>query len=736
VEETTAISQVLSQFNLGNMPPEGSTHVGRFFWRLWTQAKQEKVDRLGMHDYWLNLHEQWRGKRKRRKTYPTISVNSLFKTAYTHCAALTERTPAVEVSCDDADPNQVQAVNKEAEGWWAETEQQFSLWASVQNMEVYGTTVEKMRLGVSYDAEGRVLEQVVETIIKDPFEFFPAPGFKMCAVQSLPFLCDAYLMDTWEVRQKYGIPGSVLVSADAEEQLFGQARETTRGGEQKRSGSSNLPSNYADVAGSSTNEALKDKALVVEIWAKDRSAVEQEAPGQETFAQDNWGDEVLDVAARDPMLPPAAEPAAPRSRFNYPDNIRRVVVCNGGDLVLEDGPNPNINWELAAVRAEKLLATMEPVPAIDPNTGQPVVDPASGQPVLQEDPMAPGQPLMQPVVADMQEALDTAEAEARKSHLWGKYPYIVIPALVDTSQFWGFSMLEMLEQKHGKIESLLTKLVAYYERCMFPTLVNPKGSGVDKNEFTNALGLIIEPNITHAPLIGYIQPPPMPQGMDNLLQTLMFMEDIISMTPEVTEGRRPKGVSAASAIALLQDKASTLFQPQIRNVDKLIRERGRMWISFQQQFGTREKPVKLDDESSYLLLGIAMLGQFDFQVESGSSAPITKAGRRQQYIELFKLNAMDLESLLEVLEIPNSKRVVERLTEQNSLKGAIQVLIQAGLDQETALRIYAFLMQGQFGTGPDGQQGQPPAAAAEQSAENAAQFAPPGGPGNVAQMMG
>ena len=350
------------------------------------------------------------------------------------------------------------------------------------------------------------------------------------------------------------------------------------------------------------------------------------------------------------------------------------------------------------------------------------------QPITQQQPIVQGAD-----DAERQEiATDMALEQARKAHLWGKFPYIVAPAIMDTSQWWGFSIYEMFEALHAKTERLLNKLIWHSEKTATPMLILPKSSGVNKNEITNIPGLILEPT-TAQNGIGYVQVPGLTDGTQELLQTLMMMEDIISMTPEVTEGRRPTGVSAASAIAILQDKAATAFQPFVRTIDRIIRERGRMYISFQREFGTQEKPVRLANGNEYALLGIALLSDFEFSVESGSSAPITKSGRRAQYVELFKLGAMDLESLLEMLEIPKAKQVVERLTEQNSLAKAMQILVQAGMPPEMAQQIFGWLMQAQTKPQPGkainraGGGQQSPEVQAENSTENAASFSPPGG---------
>jgi hypothetical protein len=118
-------------------------------------------------------------------------------------------------------------------------------------------------------------------------------------------------------------------------------------------------------------------------------------------------------------------------------------------------------------------------------------------------------------------------------------------------------------------------------------------------------------------------------------------------------------------------------------------------------FDTTPKQVLVDGQA-VPFRGISIFSAFKFNVESGSSAPITKAGRRQQYIELYKLQAMDLESLLEMLEIPNAKLIVERLTEQNSVPGALKLLIDAGLPPEAAQHIAQMIMGDQYAVQPQG----------------------------------
>ena len=676
--ETTAETSLLKDFNLSKLPEAGSQHVGKFFNALWEEARKEKISRLGMHQRFIDLQAAYRGK-KRRRSYPRVGANFLFKIIESYCATLTEKVPIADISADDADnPEMVKAFSHESDEWWRDSEQQTSLHASTLNMQIYGTTLEK---GVLNAKTGEP-----EVILMDPFNGFPCPGYRMCNLQ-IPYFCDIDFLEDWEIRAIFGIPDTITIPADGDEQLAGTIREITRGGREESETGRHYPTNYAPVQEQTVSESLKNKTMVVEIWIRDGSIKEEPimAPGEQP----------TDDLGRPFGEPEQIDTGEINSYPIYPDGIRKVVICPAllqnmeTKGVLDDSPNPNINWELLTKRMEDLVNSGVPQPVID-QAGQPVVDPATGQPAIQMVPVPP------------EEATQIIFERARTSFpLWGEFPYSAIPSRVDTTQWWGFSTLEQLEELQGKAELMLTKYLTALEHQMFPILILPNGCGVAKSEITNDVGLVIEPTIAASQHIRYVERPTPPSEYLAALQFIMMDMDIIAMSPEVTEGRRPKGISAASAIIALQDKASTLFSPQIRQIDKLIRNRGRFYIHFKMNFDTTRKQVKVDDQFINFR-GIDVFANFKFNVESGSSAPITKAGRRQQYIELRKMGDMDRQSLLDFLDIPQAKLINERLTEEESVPKALELLVMAGLPVETAQQLFGFLMQDQFTPKPQG----------------------------------
>jgi hypothetical protein len=691
IEATT--DPTLDKFNTNNLPPAGSEFVGKFFNKLWEKARKEKISKLALHQRWIDLHAQYRGKR-RKQTYPRIGVNYLFKTVETYCATLTEKIPMAELSADNADdPTMVTALDQDLKLWWVNTNQQFLLSGSVKNMQIYGPTIEKGIWNAAYDRP--------EILLRDPFNIFPAPGYVMCDMD-IPYFCDVDFLEGWQIKSMFELPEDTQIPSDADEQIAGKIRTTTRGGwPESTLAGEHYPTNYAPSMGPQEyQKSLEGKTLVVEIWIKDNSVTSNPIMSQKPVTDDQ-GRPLLDNNGK-PQLEQIDTGQADEF-YTYPDRIRKVTICpallQNPDIkgVLDDCANPCINWQLLELRMQDLVRSGKPEPAVDPNTNQPIVDPQTGKQQIQ---MVPVQP---------DEAKTLVYHRAKLSFpLWGKFPYTIGASKIDTSQWWPFSAIEQLEELQGKAEMMLTKYLLAYERAMYPMLINPVGSGVENSEISNEPGLIIRPTIQTAPYIKFVEATPPPREYLSVIQFLMDSIDQVAMTPAVVQGQRPAGISAAAAIIALQDKASTLSSPQIQQVDQIIEWRGNTFIHFLMNFDMNPRQVVVNGKPM-LFRGTDVFMQFKYKVESGSSAPITKAGRRQQYVELYKLGAMDLETMLTFLEIPQAKQIVERITEQKSLPGAMQVLSQAGVPPEILSQVYQIAMQSQFGPKLTGQTSAPTA---------------------------
>jgi hypothetical protein len=329
------------------------------------------------------------------------------------------------------------------------------------------------------------------------------------------------------------------------------------------------------------------------------------------------------------------------TRQKYPDGIRVVTITNRGKVVLNDMENPNLNLKL-------------PIEAI------------------------------------------------KETYAWGRFPFAKINSYEDAISTWGFSAAEQVGDLNKKIDEIVSRMSAYVNRALFPPLIVEKGCGITKNMINNKPGLVLMPTRPNA-RIEYLQVPNLPQNFFQILDVFTSFHDRIYQIEDADRGVQPTGVVAASAIVALQERNAVLIQHKIRAVEYLARERGRWAISFFQNFGAVTERIEVKGES-YEIQGIALAGRkFNYLVESGSTVARTSIQQQEQAMALYRESAIDRQALLETINFPNWKEVIERVGE-SQLDQALQILVQAGLDKEQAVELKQYLMEPQ--NGPKVQQGQ------------------------------
>lgn len=331
----------------------------------------------------------------------------------------------------------------------------------------------------------------------------------------------------------------------------------------------------------------------------------------------------------------------------YPGGIRVITITNQGRTVLSDTPNPNINWQL-------------PVDHV------------------------------------------------RQTYLYNRFPFYKSNSYEDPASLWGFSMAEMVADINLAIDDLWSMITSYLRMALHPPLILPKDCNIPLSQVKYIPRLVLQPTSSStANAIRWLDMPTPPSWLFQALDTLLAFFDRISQVEDADRGQAPGQVVAASAIQMLQERGAVLVRAKIRAVDRLVRERGRSFISFYQNFGTDPEVVNVGDQD-YEVRGIHMAGyRFDYVVESGSTVAKTEAQEQQQAMELFAAQAIDRRALLEQLKFPKWREVIERMGE-TQLEAALNILVQAGLPPEVAAQLGQILAQTQGGPGDTlgGQQGQ------------------------------
>lgn len=323
----------------------------------------------------------------------------------------------------------------------------------------------------------------------------------------------------------------------------------------------------------------------------------------------------------------------------YPGGIRCITICNEGNLVLSDEANPNLNFELP------------------------------------------------------EEALES-------NHLFSRFPLYKNNSYADSSSIFGFSAAEQTAHINVKIDELVSRLVNYAMRAMTGILVIPPKSGITKAHLNNKPNLVVFPQTTEAAAgIRFVPLPNPPAIIEKVLEMLISMHDRVHAIQDADRGETPKAITAASAIVALQERNAVLIQHKIDGIDYLVAQRGNYAIAQWQMHGHTIETIAMDDGTSEFS-GIEMAGmRFNYTVESGSSMPKTSLQIQEQAQALFQVGAIDQQAVLENINFPGWRKILERMAQENPLQAAMQVLIQAGMPQDQAMMLFQQLQQVQGGPG-------------------------------------
>lgn len=272
------------------------------------------------------------------------------------------------------------------------------------------------------------------------------------------------------------------------------------------------------------------------------------------------------------------------------------------------------------------------------------------------------------------------------------YPYQRLINYILPRSFWGISEIEPIESP----QRVFNKLVSYVLDVLYlmgnPIWVVDTTSGVDTDNLVNQPGLIVEKEPGSD-----VHREPGVQLQPYVLSLIDRMKEIVEQlmgSQDITRGIAPGSVTAASAIADLQNAAQTRMRLKMKNLDSYLQDLGQIYASRVLQFYTAPKVFRLtgkDGTEKYFKMHIqkqpdgtykamvqrftdnALLnpnmeeyqlrGKLDVRVTTGSSLPFSKAQNEQRAFALFDRGIIDAEEVLKSLDYPNWEAIQQRMQE-------------------------------------------------------------------------
>lgn len=291
----------------------------------------------------------------------------------------------------------------------------------------------------------------------------------------------------------------------------------------------------------------------------------------------------------------------------------------------------------------------------------------------------------------------------------GKIPKFKITNYILPREFWGISEIEQLESP----QKIFNKLISYALDVLTfmgnPIWVIDSDAEIDTDNLFNRPGLIVEKaKGSEVRREEGVQLQPYVLQLIDRMQN-WFQE--ISGRTDVTQGVNPSGVTAASAIAELQESAQTRIRLKTRNLDAGLRDFGALYASRAFQFYSAPRVFRVtrnENAQVYFKMHVEPMedgrklvsvrqhlvdevtgapgwseakqyqtqGVFDVRVTTGSSLPFAKAQKFQLASALFDRGAIDQIELLKAADYPNYEAVWSRVQARQAEQAQAQAAAQ------------------------------------------------------------
>jgi hypothetical protein len=260
-----------------------------------------------------------------------------------------------------------------------------------------------------------------------------------------------------------------------------------------------------------------------------------------------------------------------------------------------------------------------------------------------------------------------------------RIPLVRVPCHQLPNEFWGMSYVDPMIEPQRLLNWTISLEVDHANFSTHPRELIDSAAGIDVDAITGEPGEQIEYDSTmlndpRGP-IKYLQPPPLPQFVHELVQLSKDMLDATTGLYDVTQGRRPTGITAGVAITSLQEAAQTRIRLIERNTSRAMEKLGKLILSIASEY------YKLDPNRMLRLVGADRQAEFveigqlvkekpldvDVKVVEGSARPVAREIEHQILTELLNNQHIDAEMFLESVDervFPSKHQLLVKLRER------------------------------------------------------------------------
>ena len=252
-------------------------------------------------------------------------------------------------------------------------------------------------------------------------------------------------------------------------------------------------------------------------------------------------------------------------------------------------------------------------------------------------------------------------------------PYVKFNSTETPGRFWCRAITSDLRGPQQDLNTIRTQIKENARRLGNPALMKSRQANV---RYQGVPGEEIEYDSTvQDPTPSYLSPPPIPVYVENEVERIEKSIEEISGMHEVSRATVPTGVTAASAINLLQEADETRIGPEIQQMEYALGQLGTKILKLRAEFNTDERLLKVAGEDGNWDITAfkgEMLGPDPHvEVQAGSQMPRSKAAKQAAMTEVLGLLVQygvpvadrDMRRFLKDYEVGGLDRLFEGISE-------------------------------------------------------------------------
>ncbi len=245
-----------------------------------------------------------------------------------------------------------------------------------------------------------------------------------------------------------------------------------------------------------------------------------------------------------------------------------------------------------------------------------------------------------------------------------RIPYFMVANYKSPHSFLGIGETELVKSSVKALNETMSSIADNIERTGSPIKKVTKSFWVEfKQKFSGKAGEEIKVNKPDD--VTYLMPPSVPAYTFTFVDMLLKMIDVSTGVHDVIEGKRPTGITAASAIIALQEAAQARIRYKIVNeITPFVEEIGRFIIWLLQTYDEEVVSIRKRNttgEYEFTKYDPSSLRdtKFDIEIVGGTRTPTGRAYLEERAFKLYGLGAYGIEELVNALNEPNKKEVIE-----------------------------------------------------------------------------